>query len=1052
MYHGFTVDSITPVPDFNLAVYRFSHPSGAAFYHVSRDDEDCAFSVTFRTPPTSSSGIAHILEHTTLCGSQRYPVRDPFFLLTRRSLKTYMNALTAQDYTMYPFSTTHPTDFANLLRVYLDATFFPLLREADFSQEGHRVEFDDAGRLLLKGVVYNEMKGAMSDGSALFTQRLQSALFDDARNLYHWNSGGEPADIPDLTYAHLKAFHQQHYTPSNACFFSYGRLPPPLDLVDDLVLSGLKEEGAAKGKGAAKYHPQAPPAEPTVHRMTCPPDPLTPNPAKQTKVATSWLLHGLSALPPSSLSLTSFALSILSSLLLDGPTAPLYQALIEPNLGNGYAPGTGYDGDSRQPTFTIGLQGIAESDVSVVEGEVERVLRERAVTGFEAERVEAILHQVEVGVKHVSSHFGINVMMRMMSNWAHEQDPIDPLLINRKTDHIRHALATDPSFFQRLITTHLLDNPARVTLIASPDDDYARKENDREQQRVHAIEAGLDDAARERIREQATALKAQQDSISDPTILPTLSVRDIKREAEVVDLRPLDLSDATAAVMSSPPPAIATAGLSASSSFSQLTAPLATSVSFPPVVFLEAATNGCAYVRLLFDVQSLPSHLRPYLPLFASFLTDIGAGPHDYRQLSHLVDLYTGGIGSSFRVFSHRDDLLQHSELLLIRGMSLTRNVPRLLELIRYILVEPRWTEAERVKQLLIQTAAGLSSSMQDSGHSYAKTSAASTLTPATFVNEEMGGISFVRRINELVQRVEGVDGAAVLQDVCARLEEVSRAILAQGMLRLMIVGDRGALDALEQQLPSFLHRTSPAQGRPSSSSPPLLTSFTPTLERRTFFALPIQVNHASLVIPTLPHVHPHTAPLTVASKLLSSVFLHKEIREKGGAYGGGSSHGDGLFAFYSYRDPNSLATVDAFRRSIDWVRAGQFTDGDVEEALLSLFSGIDSPTAPSAKGLNQFVTGVTWEERQQFRERLLAVTKADVVRVSEEYLGTGHEKANVCVVGDETRVPAEVQRGTAGWRVERVDLGAPPVHVQDETVLASSEEEDAERGMRTSA
>ena len=203
MYHNFTVESITPVPDFNLTIYRLTHPTGAVFFHVARDDEDCAFSVTFRTPPTSSSGIAHILEHTTLCGSHRYPVRDPFFLLTRRSLKTYMNAMTAQDYTLYPFSTTHPQDYENLLRVYLDATFFPLLRPHDFSQEGHRLEFDAAGQLSIKGVVYNEMKGAMSDGGQLFTQRLQSAMFHHPANLYHWNSGGEPSDIPDLTYEQL---------------------------------------------------------------------------------------------------------------------------------------------------------------------------------------------------------------------------------------------------------------------------------------------------------------------------------------------------------------------------------------------------------------------------------------------------------------------------------------------------------------------------------------------------------------------------------------------------------------------------------------------------------------------------------------------------------------------------------------------------------------------------------------------------------------------------------------------------------------------------------
>ena len=210
-------------------------------------------------------------------------------------------------------------------------------------------------------------------------------------------------------------------------------------------------------------------------------------------------------------------------------------------------------------------------------------------------------------------------------------------------------------------------------------------------------------------------------------------------------------------------------------------------------------------------------------------------------------------------------------------------------------------------------------------------------------------------------------------------------------------------------------------------------------------------MNHASLVIPTVPHQHPHTAPLTVASKLLSSIFLHKEIREKGGAYGGGSSHGDGQFAFYSYRDPNSLATVDAFRRSIEWVRGGGFEESDVEEALLSLFSGIDAPTPPSSKGLNQFITGITTAERQEYRERLLAVKKADVVRVSEEYLVAGQSTANVCVVGDETKVPAEVHSGAGGWRVERVDLGSL-TSVEGAEDGEPTEVSSEDRGVKTAA
>jgi len=1057
------------VAEFNLLVYTLTHPTGATYLHVQRDDDDSAFSITFRTPPSSSSGVAHILEHTALCGSERYPVRDPFFLLTRRSLKTYMNAMTAQDYTMYPFSSTLQKDYNNLMEVYLDSAFFPLLRRHDFMQEGHRLELEKkeeqgsgsgsgAGgeeRLVVKGVVYNEMKGAMSDGGQLFSQRMQELVFSSPDNVYHHNSGGEPAAIPNLTYEQLKDFHARYYQPSNACFFSYGRWQPPLEEVDRLVLSKFPHVQPVNGEqysgGAPQYHPQPAITAPSTHELTCPPDPLIANPLKQTKVATTWLLSSLSSLPADQFPQVSFALSIMSSLLLDGPMSPLYQALIESHIGNGYAPGTGYDGDSRQPTFSIGLQGVSDADVQRVSDIVETVLKERSEVGFEAERVEAILHQLEVSVKHVSSHFGMGLMMRMMSCWAHERDPISPLHLNRKVDYIRQSMAADPHFFQRLIQQHVLSNPGRVTLVMRPDAQYAVKENEREKTEVERKEAALTDEDRQRIREDAAALKKQQDTLSDPTVLPSLSVDDIKRTSEVVQLTPLDIhpSPAISAVPTTPPQS---AVLSATAGFAALTSEPTVSPSWPPVVFLEAATNGCAYVRLLFDMQSLPSHLRPYFPLFTSFLTEMGAGPYDYRQLSHMIDLYTGGIGSSLRVFSSRTDLMQHSELLLFRGMALTRNVDRLLKLFSHILVEPRWSDTERLKQLVVQTAASLSSTLQDSGHSYAKTYAAAPLTPATFVNEEMGGITFVKRMNDITKAVEAGDGTAVLSELGGRLMEISRHLLEHGMLRVMIVGDRTALDALESQLPGFLANTttslvSPRLNGGTSAADSQLNSFTRQLNQHTFFALPIQVNHASLVLPTLPHSHPDTAPLTVAAKLMSSAFLHREIREKGGAYGGGSSHGDGLFSFYSYRDPNHLATVDAFRRSIDWaVQGGRggFSDSDVEEALLSLFSGIDAPTPPSSRGMNQFVSGVTWEERQQYRERLLATKRADVVRVAEQYL-KGRE-GNVCVVGDEHRVPEELKSGKDGWRVERVQLaGQEEVEGAGETE-GGGEAEDSEQ------
>ena len=1003
------------VEEFNLTVYTLHHAeSGALAYHIARADKDHAFCVAFRTPVTNSNGVAHILEHTVLCGSQRYPVRDPFFMLVRRSLKTFMNAMTAQDYTMYPFSTQNEQDFQNLLEVYLDACFFPLLNPMDFKQEGHRLEVapttDSQGStspgLQLKGVVYNEMKGAMSDTSQLFLARLQEHLFPTNSN--HWNSGGEPAVIPTLTQEFLKKFHAQCYNVENAVFISYGDGEPPLATINERVLQPVLKHRAAnnsQGKNIPPpYQPEVRFAEPKTVHSTFPPDPLVPDPSRQTKASMAWVSPPLNSLSEHEREVELFGLQMMSSLLLDSATSPMYQLLIDANIGSGYAPGTGVDTSTIEPTFSVGLQGVSDDDVPRVLEIIEQTLQQVAKDGFPADRIEASIHQIELNLKHIRSHFGIGLLMRMIPSWAHRTNPIAPLQVNALIEKVREKLKQGP-FFQDLIQRHLLSNPHRVTLIMRPDAAYAQKELHAEQRKLAQLEDAMTEQEKQKLKEEAKELVRIQESKQDTKgcQLPSLSVSNIKTKAEEIHLEKVEF---TATLASN----AAKGGLSA-----------------PRILSLPQPTNGVGYFRSLLPAALVPLRLRPFLPLYTSLLTEVGAGERGYREMAAELEMYTGGVSAELQVFSHLSNLSAHSEYVLIKSLALERNVGRMMELLGEVLREPRWDNPERLHQLLMQSASSSAASLQDSGSAYAVSDASQHLFPALAAGELYSGVKHVQHVNGIVKSLShaGSPAAAsrVLDSVICSLQEISRILVRDGGLeRNFIVGDERSLREMKKELPTLMQKL-PA---PSQRSSPISFPFVaPSQSIKTFYALPLQVNNVALVLPTVPYTHEDAPKLDVMAKILSSIYVHREVREKGGAYGGSVSHSsDGVLAFSSYRDPNTLKTLDAYHSAPKWMLQGDhFTSTDIEEALLSLFSSIDSPKSPASKGLGQFLYEITNAQRQEYRDRLLAVDKEQVMDVCRRYLSPERlAGGHVTIVGDEAAVPDSMRSGTE-WKVQSLEL-----------------------------
>ena len=531
---AFEVLSVEEVPEYSVAAVEMVHSkTGARWLHVGADDPNNVFNVAFRTTPTDDTGVAHILEHTALCGSEKYPIRDPFFNMLRRSLSTFMNAMTAADFTCYPFATMNTTDYYNLLGVYLDAAFFPKLTREDFLQEGHRLEFenmeDPASELMIKGVVFNEMKGAMGSQSARFGRALGSALFPSST--YHHNSGGDPVSIPSLTYEQLKQFHATHYHPSNARFFTYGDLPleQTLEKAQELALGRFDPIDVS----SLEVSDEVRLAEPKRVEVAMPSEAVVPDPEKQSVVSIAYLL--VNQIKDPDAELESFALTVAGDLLLSGPQAYFHESLIESGLGSGFSPGTGYGGSRRETSFAVGLKGIAADDVKKVEDLVQGTFEKIAQEGFPRERVDAVMHQVELGASRVSTNFGLGVAFGAMSTWVHGGDGLRSLRTPALARKLQEALDADPEFWQKLIQSRFLDNPHKVVVVGHSDDDYDKRLEEEEQARVKEIAAKLTEEEKSTIVKDAIDLRSSQDSEQDPSVLPTLVVSEVGWQAAASD-------------------------------------------------------------------------------------------------------------------------------------------------------------------------------------------------------------------------------------------------------------------------------------------------------------------------------------------------------------------------------------------------------------------------------------------------------------------------------------------------------------------------------------
>ncbi|OCT46056.1 Mitochondrial presequence protease [Cladophialophora carrionii] len=985
--HGFTLKQIKHVPELHLTALRLEHDkTGAEYLHVARDDKNNVFAINFKTNPTDRTGLPHVLEHVTLCGSQKYPVRDPFFKMMPRSLANFMNAFTSSDYTSYPFATTNLQDFRNLSSVYLDATLHPLLKRSDFLQEGWRLGPEDPrepateDNVKFKGVVYNEMKGQMSDASYLFYIRFREHLFPSLHN-----SGGDPEVMTQLTHEQLVDFSRTHYHPSNAKIFSYGSLSlaEHLQHVNDAISQFEKAAPDSDIKMPISFTDGS-----LSFEVSGPVDTMQP-PDRQFKSSITWL--GCSSADI----VETFSVSIMMSLLMNGYGSPLYQGLIESGLGTTFSPNSGYDSSAAVGVLSVGLDGMQAEDVAGLKETVQTILRDKAHEAFQPHKIDGYMHQLELTLKHKTANFGMGLVEKSLAGWFNGVNPMDGLAWNQIIDTFKQRM-TEEKYLERLVEKYLLnDNCMHFTM--KPDETYGAALESREEERRKNIlgdikkSASSPEASLSKLGQQELELLEEQESAQHKNLdsLPTLRVSDIAREKERKPRYHSKIGDVD-------------------------------------VLWRETETNGITYFQAKHLLTDLPEELRLLMPLFTDSLMRLGTKTKSVGDLEAEILLRTGGISVSSFVAPEPWSLDKYHEGLLVDGYALDRNVPAMFDLMRTLLVEIDFSSPKAVaaiRELLEARASGALDTVAESGHHFAITSASAALTQRGRLQDQLSGLSQIESTAKILDAARRDPHS--LEQVIQKLKTIqSIAVANSSNLSMRVVCEPNSVKTSQSLIEGFLAQLPQEKSSVTSSTTSNAVAGS-SLSRRAFFNLPFQVSYTGTCLQTAPYSSPDKAPLTVLGQLLVHNFLHPEVREKGGAYGASASASpiSGLFTMSSYRDPNPRNSLSVFNRAGIYARDKDWSARELEESKLSIFQGIDAPRSVSSEASKEFMYGITEDMDQQMRERLLGVTKDDVQRVAQKYLvDLPSDLKSVCVLGEKKDW---VEQDREQWQLKSLKMSA---------------------------
>lgn len=932
--------------------------SGARVVLVSNDDNNKVFCIGFRTPPEDSTGVAHILEHSVLCGSERFPSKDPFAELAKGSLNTFLNAMTYPDKTIYPVASCNEKDLANLMEVYMDAVLFPNIyhRKEIFLQEGWHYELEDvASPLSYNGVVYSEMKGAFSNPEQLLYSEMEQALFPDTA--YGTESGGDPDVIPQLTYEQFLEFHRRYYHPVNSYIYLYGNMDmrERLEWLDRAYLSrfdrieldsSLKEQAPfCKRKEIEKHY--------SVN---------TPEEAKDAAhFSYSAVLEAGCGVEKET------AFSVLCNALFNTEGAPVKEALIKAGIGqDSYAM---FNDAMLQPLFSLVVKNAPAEKAEEFKTLVLQTLAACVKKGIDKKSLYAALNQIEFTCREADTGRypkGLVYGQMILAKWLYDENRLfDNIKWSPVFEKLRGLIATD--YFEQLVQKYLIDNTHTAFLTLLPEAGLLARKETALKEKLSAYRDSLPEKELSELAAQTKALKKYQEEPSTPeelAAIPRLTREDIKREADPFINEVKKMGDITA-------------------------------------LHQELFTNGIAYVKLLFDMKNVPAELLPYSAMLARIFGSMDTKQHGYFDLNNELSIHTGGIFSSILVSADYDDIHQYRVHFLTEGKALYGKLPELFSCFRELLTETVFDNPARIREILRMQKSGFESDFIDMAQGAALRRATSYFAEVGVAWEQTAGISYYEFISELLEHFDERKEGLV-----AKLRETYECIFAKDVLTLSVTADAEGYRLAEEQSGSLFEAFAEhAKGSGLVLAPE---------KKNEGFITPGQVQYVCCAGDYRAAGLSYTGAYDVLRTAMNYGYLWNNVRVLGGAYGAALlAVENGRIAFYSWRDPHLDRTMKVYEDAVDYIEHFDADEAEVTKYVIGTMSAVDMPRSPrmeGERGVTAWLTGNTSASVQKHREEILDVTVEDIRALAAGVRAMLSQNC-CCTIGSEAKVREDAAR-----------------------------------------
>ncbi|GFN35522.1 insulinase family protein [Tepidimicrobium xylanilyticum] len=951
IYYGFKLIEETEIKEIQSIARIFIHErTGAKLLHLKNDDDNKVFSIGFRTPPSDSTGVPHIIEHCVLSGSRKYTTKEPFMDMIKGSLQTFLNAMTFSDKTLYPIASRNEKDFFNLMDVYLDAVFYPKIYEIPeiFMQEGWHYEiFSEEEKIRYKGVVYNEMQGAYSSPERILGEAIGKSLYPDT--CYQYSSGGNPDVIPELTYDDFLDFHRKFYHPSNSYIFLYGNgnIEKQLKHIDENYLSNFDK---AQIDSTIKIQMPFSSRNEIIDYY-----PISSEESDENRSYLSLnFVLGKNTDPE-----TYLMANIIGQLLVGLEAAPIKKALLDEGIGEDIFPITS---GGFQPSFGIVAKNTSTDRKKQFEKIIFKTLTHLVENGIDRNLIEASINIVEYDLREASRFPTKGIIYNMLSldSWLYDGDPLVHLQFDKTLNQLKSNI--DTGYFENFIKEKMINNPHSSMVIIEPKKELGAEKQRALEEKLEEYKKSLSKEEINKLIESNRKLKRMQDtddSEEAKATIPKLSLSDVELKAQPIPQEVIKEDKLT-------------------------------------ILNHNIFTSKIAYVDFYFDISMIDEELIPYINLLIGLLGKIDTEKRPYSELSNEIYIHTGGINFDVTCYDQKDNDSIYYPKLIVNAKAIGNNIIKMMDLISELITQSKIEDRKRIKELFQQMKSRIEMTIFDAGHTVAASRVSSYFSPSKKYIERLKGLDFYWFLSDILERFDKDSN-----EILANLNKVYKKAFNLNNLILSFTGDEDDFNMIKSSLDIVTEKLNKEEFKPIE-----YTFKEEKLNEGILSSANVQYVSKGYNFKKLGFNY--SGSMKVLSTILSRDYLHNKIRAQGGAYGAGILlDTTGHIVTYSYRDPNLDKTIKVYDKMADYIDNLNISEEELTTYIIGTISQLDPATTPHMRGqiaTNRYISGITQEDIQKTRDEVLA-TKLEDLKTFVPLIDKAMKEDYLCVLGNESMI-----------------------------------------------